>query len=192
MLAHSKRWSILFVWNWEYPQPAIHIQRHSQYMGQEEEAGIPRWCGASYQVSSLTATMNCLIWQHSIAIWMVDIDAYFHGRHQCNHRTSWWRNRSANTPAPDKHIMDQILESKKFTAAQIRRRWNYCRLFLQAITVSDCTDTSGTTLDLNKLAENPSIQSSTTTWLHVNQDQRSQEKWMLWRRANKLWSTENR
>ena len=43
----------------------------------------------------------------------------------------------------DKHIMDQILESNKFTAAQIRRL-NYCRLFLQAITLSDITDASGT------------------------------------------------
>ena len=48
--------------------------------------------------------------------------------------------------------LDQILESNKFTAAQIRCL-NYCRLFLQAITLSDITDASSTSLDLNKLAK---------------------------------------
>ena len=87
----------------------------------------------------------------------------------------------------DTYIMDQILESNKFTAAQIRRL-NYCRLYLQAITISDLTDATGITLDLTKLAGNPSIQSSTTTWLRVNQDRPSEAAWSLWRKANRLWS----
>ncbi len=88
----------------------------------------------------------------------------------------------------DKHIMDAILESNKFTAAQIRRL-NFCRLYLQAITISDLTDATGKALDPSKLAGNPTAQSSTTTWLQVNQDRPSELEWTLWRRANQLWST---
>lgn len=50
----------------------------------------------------------------------------------------------------DAHIMDMILESDRFTSAEIRRL-NYCRLFLQAVTISDLTDATGTRLDLSKL-----------------------------------------
>jgi hypothetical protein len=60
----------------------------------------------------------------------------------------------------DKNIMDAILESNKFTAAQICRL-NLCRLYLQAITTSDLTDASGKALDPYKLAGNPTTQSST-------------------------------
>jgi hypothetical protein len=44
----------------------------------------------------------------------------------------------------DAHIMDLILKSDQFTAAQIRRL-NYCRLFLQAVTISDLTNANRTT-----------------------------------------------
>ena len=89
----------------------------------------------------------------------------------------------------DTHIMDMILESQKFSPAQIRRL-NYCRLYLQAVTISDSTDTTGTQLDAAKLAGTPSVKCSTTTWLHVNQDRPSEDKWKLWKRANKLWSSQ--
>ena len=87
----------------------------------------------------------------------------------------------------DAHIMDAILESDKFTASQIRRL-NYCRLFLQAVTISDITDATGMQLDLSKLTGVPDARSSSTTWLHVHQDRPSEIEWKLWRKANRLWS----
>ena len=87
----------------------------------------------------------------------------------------------------DSHIMDHIMGSNMFTAAQIRRL-NYCRLFLQAVTISDLTDATGQTLDPSKLHGNPNSNSSTTTWLHVHQERPSEEIWTLWRKANLLWS----
>jgi hypothetical protein len=88
------------------------------------------------------------------------------------------------------HIMDIVLESNTFTAAQLRRI-NYCRLFLQAVTISDLTDATDTQLDASKLSGLPSTTSSTTTWLHVNQDRPSEAEWKLWRRANRLWSSQD-
>jgi hypothetical protein len=87
----------------------------------------------------------------------------------------------------DSHIMDQIMGSNLFTATQIRRL-NYCRLFLQAVTISDLTDATGHTLDPSKLSGTPISSSSTTTWLHVNQDRPSSEIWTLWNKANRIWS----
>ena len=45
----------------------------------------------------------------------------------------------------DSFIMDHVLERGTFSPPEIRRI-NYCRLFLQAITVSDITDATGTNL----------------------------------------------
>ena len=78
--------------------------------------------------------------------------------------------------------MDVVLESNKFTALQIRRI-NYCRLFLQAVTISDLTDATGHKLDSSKLNGIPSIVSRISTWLHVHQDRPSEAEWKLWRRA---------
>ena len=80
------------------------------------------------------------------------------------------------------------LESNKFTASQVRRL-NYCRLFLQAVTISDLSDETGLQLDPTKQHGIPSERSSTTQWLHVRQYRPSDDTWKLWRRANRLWST---
>ena len=90
----------------------------------------------------------------------------------------------------DQYIMDLILDSDQFTNAQIRRL-NYCRLFLQAVTLSDITDSTGTKLDMYKRQGKPTTTSSTTTWIHVNQDRPSEDEWKLWRKANLLWSDPN-
>ena len=71
--------------------------------------------------------------------------------------------------------------------AQIRRL-NYCRLYLQAITLSDVTDADGQVLDLSKRRGEQSFQSSRTTWLHENQDRPSTPEWTLWKKANLIWS----
>ncbi len=80
----------------------------------------------------------------------------------------------------DEYIMDMILEDGSYTKAQIRRL-NYCRLYLQAVTVSDITDADGKVLDFSKRNGDTSLQSSRTTWLHVNQSRPSATEWALWR-----------
>jgi exonuclease III len=90
----------------------------------------------------------------------------------------------------DFHLMDKIMDSGQFTPMQIRRL-NYCRMYLHAVTVSDITMPSGTTLDLSKRCGQRSMLSSVTTWLQVNQDRPSAEIWKLWRKANLLWSTDD-
>jgi hypothetical protein len=61
----------------------------------------------------------------------------------------------------DSYLMDHILQSKKFTPAQFRRL-NYCRLYLQAVTISDITTNAGLQLDMSKRKGQFSLLSSTT------------------------------
>ena len=85
----------------------------------------------------------------------------------------------------DFYLMDCILKSKQFKPAQIRRL-NYCRLYLQAITLSDITTNTGLHLDLSKRNGSPSLYSSVTQNVRVNQDRPSQAEWKLWKKANLL------
>jgi hypothetical protein len=87
----------------------------------------------------------------------------------------------------DQHIMDLILSAKLFSNAEIRKL-NYCRLFLQAVTLSDITRADGSTLDHSKLEGSPSLQSSATRWVEINQACPSPREWKLWRKANRIWS----
>ena len=81
----------------------------------------------------------------------------------------------------DYHIMDAVLESKHFTAAEIRRL-NYCRLYIQATTVSDITLVEGTQLDLSIWKGNPSLMSSRTHGNTIYQERPYENEWTLWRR----------
>ncbi|KAI2494585.1 hypothetical protein MHU86_19955 [Fragilaria crotonensis] len=83
--------------------------------------------------------------------------------------------------------MDHILEAGTFTASEIRRL-NYCRLYLQAVTISDITMITGDVLDQSKLAGYPSLQSSKSHWIPINQERPSEKEWTLWKKANLLWS----
>ena len=87
----------------------------------------------------------------------------------------------------DSYIMDHILEAGIFSSSEVRRL-NYCRLYLQAVTISDLTKITGDILDPSKLSGHPSLQSSQTNWITINQDRPSEKEWVLWRKANKLWS----
>ena len=90
--------------------------------------------------------------------------------------------------AHDQYIMDVIMQSTRFTADEIRKL-NYCRMYLQAVTLSDITNATGDRLDMHMLHGNRDhINSSTTTWHHINQQRPHDESWDLWRAANKLWS----
>jgi hypothetical protein len=65
-------------------------------------------------------------------------------------------------------IMDHVLQSQLFTAQQIRRI-NYCRLFLQAVTVSDITNASGSCLFKGILSGDTKDIISMTTWHQTHQ-----------------------
>ena len=88
----------------------------------------------------------------------------------------------------DDHIMDIILQSQQFTPAQIRTL-NYCRVYLGALTLSDLTTTGGLYFDNAKLKGHVSRLSSRNRWLNIYQDRPAEAQWILWRRANKLWSS---
>ena len=87
----------------------------------------------------------------------------------------------------DFFIMDAILDSHRFSDKEIQQI-NYCRLYLQAITISDLTQANGTKLDLAMLRGQPDQASSTSQWNHVNQARPDDAQWQLWKEANKLWS----
>ena len=87
----------------------------------------------------------------------------------------------------DFYIMDAIIAAKTFTLAEIRRL-NYCRLYLQALTASDLTETTGRSLDTSKLHGNPSRMSSMTMGEVIYQERPAELEWKLWRKANRLWS----
>ena len=87
----------------------------------------------------------------------------------------------------DASIMDIVLQNGKFTDDEIKRL-NYCRLYLQAHTLSDLTNINGYTLDETKLEGAPSLQSSRTHSGLINQRRPSDSEWYLWQKANLLWS----
>jgi hypothetical protein len=87
----------------------------------------------------------------------------------------------------DHHIMDVIIQSAKFTPKEIKTL-NYCRMYLQAVTLSDITNAAGNALDMHMLAGNVEHISSISTWHHFHQQRPYEEAWELWREANKLWS----
>ena len=67
----------------------------------------------------------------------------------------------------DRYVMDEILASQQFTPAQLRRL-NYCRLYLQAVTLADLTVSNGCQLDHSKLMGTPSLYSSATQYVKIN------------------------
>ena len=89
----------------------------------------------------------------------------------------------------DSHIMDHVLSSGQFKPPAIKQV-NYCRLFLQAITVSDVTSASGTHLfpGIDKGRDSDWI--SSTTWHHTNQGNPSVASWKQWKKALDLFSTD--
>jgi hypothetical protein len=90
----------------------------------------------------------------------------------------------------DTHVMDAILMSKLFSPSEIRRL-NYCRLYLQAQTISDLTEVSGRYLDRAKYEGRFSASSSCTHGMWIHQHCPSPSEWKLWQRANLLWSDES-
>ena len=93
--------------------------------------------------------------------------------------------------AHDHYIMDLIIKSDKYDPAEITQL-NHCRLYLQAITLSDITNAKGDRLDQNFLhGIIGHASSSTNTWHHFTQDKPPRSSWELWKGVNQLWSDEN-
>jgi ribonuclease HI len=90
----------------------------------------------------------------------------------------------------DGYIMEWIVHSNLFEDKEVVRL-NYCRLFLNAVTLSDLTTTDGKYLDNGKLTGEISMMSSQSQWMSVLQDKPSETEWRLWRKANKIWSMDD-
>ena len=84
----------------------------------------------------------------------------------------------------DRHIMDIILDSEFFSPRDIRGL-NYCRLYLQAATVSDLSHIDGTRMDQAKLCGTFSVTSSRTPDNGIHQERPAENEWCLWRRMCK-------
>ena len=87
----------------------------------------------------------------------------------------------------DVYLMEEILRSNWFTEKEIVRL-NYCRLYLNAVTLSDITNTIGDRLDDSKQVGETSLMSANSKWMEVNQSKPSDSEWKLWTCANRLWS----
>ena len=72
--------------------------------------------------------------------------------------------------------MDRILDSKTFDAEEIKRL-NYCRLYLQAVTISDLTVIDGDQLDPGKWIGQPTELSSLSRLEWPRQNRPSPATW---------------
>jgi hypothetical protein len=87
----------------------------------------------------------------------------------------------------DVYLMDLVLASNHFTSKEICTI-NYCRMFLQIVTISDLCLADGVSIDPAFLSGTPAPTSSTSKWIHINQGRPSEPCWRLWRHACSLWS----
>jgi hypothetical protein len=88
----------------------------------------------------------------------------------------------------DTHIMDHVLEHGSFSKTEICRI-NYCRLYLQAVTVSDITNATGTHLSPGIRTGKTTLWSGATRYLTTNQDCPNAATWKIWSKAMDLIST---
>ncbi len=88
----------------------------------------------------------------------------------------------------DVFLMELILQSKQYTASQIRRL-NYCRLYLRATTLADVTNIAGDHVEEFALTGNiPAIHRKIRgPWIH--QEKPGEAEWKLWQKASRLWCT---
>ena len=86
--------------------------------------------------------------------------------------------------------MDTVLATNQFTDAEVRRI-NYCRIYLQLVTISDLTTTEGDRIDPAILSGNRPQRQSASRLEWPRQERPSSREWTLWRSVvNKLWSDE--
>jgi hypothetical protein len=91
--------------------------------------------------------------------------------------------------ARDAHLMDAVLASGRFSPAEICLV-QYCRLYLQVHTLSDITDSTGTSFKAGVRVGTLFLRSSTrlipTLQAHPNA-----RAWRTWRTALSLWASDN-
>jgi hypothetical protein len=85
----------------------------------------------------------------------------------------------------DEFLMDIALASNEFTPSELKII-NYCRLRLQAVTVSDICMAQGDTLDPTLTIGDPGPYSSTSTYCDTNQDLPNKTSWIQWMRLCEL------
>jgi hypothetical protein len=90
----------------------------------------------------------------------------------------------------DSYIMDRALKSSAWSPLDIRHL-NYCRMFVQAITILDLCLANGTHADEDLLTGDPSTTSSVSTLLHYNQAKPSKAAWKTWKLLMNLWFYSN-
>jgi hypothetical protein len=88
----------------------------------------------------------------------------------------------------DSYIMDHVLANEEFSKQDICRI-NYCRLYLQAVTVSDITNASGTWIFPGIQKGDTRQVTSTTTWHQTVQEKPDRASWKLWSKALSSFST---
>ena len=120
-------------------------------------------------------------WIHSLRQFLSSISASIHLDDPC-------------MPQPqqvnDQYLMDMIIHSNPYSPVQIRTL-DYCRLYVQAVTLADITKPNGLYLDPCFLTGHSSLYSSSTRWHSINQDRPSDKEWRLWISANCLWSDQS-
>jgi hypothetical protein len=86
------------------------------------------------------------------------------------------------------YLADAVLASNQFLENNISLT-NYCRLYLQALMLSDITLAVGVHLDPYLLCGNSGPMSSTTTHHKINQAWPSETSWRIWENATYLWTS---
>ena len=81
----------------------------------------------------------------------------------------------------DLFLMDTACNSGLFTPAELKRL-NYCRLYLNVLTLSDVTDAKGNRFAPGILDGIRSVQQSSSKGPSAKQERPSNETWALWRR----------
>jgi len=87
----------------------------------------------------------------------------------------------------DCYLMDAIIQSGRFNSKEICSL-NYCRMYLQVLSLSDITMAGGTHLDRAMMDGDRSLLSNSTRYHHFKQSRPPLEAWQLWRKACTLWS----
>lgn len=79
----------------------------------------------------------------------------------------------------DAYIMDFVLKSKLFSDKEIQGL-NYCRLFLQLLTISDICNARGTDLAIGIFQGHKSCHQSISTLEEPLQEQPGEHVWAIW------------
>jgi hypothetical protein len=88
----------------------------------------------------------------------------------------------------DTYIMDSVISSNRFSDTEVLQI-NHCRMYLQAVMLSDLCLAGGRTLDRDMYNGVPGLRSSTSSWIHINQARPHPASWKIWRSASAIWST---